>query len=585
MKKLRYIMSLIILLATGIIDISAQELSKEITIDKDIVPELKESNKINVSPHIPPLNLNTTPLTYNDRVKTSKVPVAITMLEPAENIDTITLAHQRGYAMLGYFPAWNVDLSAGYRIIDSTNVKLNTWLQYNGKSYKAKQNDGAKCTLDNNELLINADYSQKINLKSILSASVQYAYNNFSCPWIKKDFNQSVNRFSLGGKWESSIDGLDYNVNAGYSYFGYGKDDIYDASGMGFSPSFKAITEQGGYLEAGLSLEMESNTSVSLDFGASLLHYNQITTPIWDVSAGRLIQGYRINNDHTHTLLSLTPHYDKKNNNLTTKIGARLDFQIDDKNKFNISPDVYVDWAASNFISAYAHFSGGIYQNNMASVFDNSPYFSPVVAYHNSILPLVMDLGVNLGPFKGASIKVFGGYAKANDWLMPVYIGGLSSSMNHIMGAVDLDSWYVGIDAAYDYRNLFKMRACYKMAPQSYNKGYYLWRDRAKNVFNASVIVTPISPLDIMVDYEYRGGRCSYERIPSIFQQTEFVHFEHNRLSLGNTNSLSIGGLYRYDKRLSFFARVENLFNNKYDLLYDIASQGFTGMIGATYKF
>ena len=44
----------------------------------------------------------------------------------------------------------------------------------------------------------------------------------------KKDFNQSVNRFSLGGKWESSIDGLDYNVNAGYSYFGYGKDDIYD---------------------------------------------------------------------------------------------------------------------------------------------------------------------------------------------------------------------------------------------------------------------------------------------------------------------------------------------------------------------
>ena len=64
--------------------------------------------------------------------------------------------------------------------------------------------------------------------------------------------------------------------------------------------------------------------------------------------------------------------------------------------------------------------------------------------------------------------------------------------------------------------------------------------------------------------------------IPSVY---------HQALSLGHVSNLSLGGLYRFTDQLSFFARLENILNHKYDMLYDLPSKGFTGLVGATYKF
>ena len=514
------------------------------------------------------------------------MPSTITRLAPAENVDTIAWSKYRGYAALGYFPIYNMGVSAGYRFIDKKDMKLGAWLQYNGKSYDGTTRDGSELSFNDHEISLNAAYSQNINRLGVLSANAGYTFNSFSCPWLE-DYTQSVNRFDFDAKWDSRVEGLKYNVEIGYDYFGYGKDAVYDSyfdillNKYNQNP-FEAVNEHSGYLNAGASLELDDNTQVALDFGAKMIHNNHLSDSYVINSTLSKEVGYKMKQPYNHAILTLIPHYDFKYENFKARVGVQLDYQIDIENEFNIAPDVYLDWSATSILSAYAHFTGGVHQNSMSSIFDVSHYFSPSMAYQNSKLPYVIDAGVNIGPFKNATLEIFGGYARANDWYMPCVESGV-----HKMESIDLDGWHLGVAASYNYKDIAKVRASYEAAPQSYDDGYYMWRDRAKYVVKASATVTPISPLDITLDYEYRGGRSTYENIEEIttIGWSSFYNTIHQRKLLGGMSNLSVGGLYRYTDQISFFARLENILNNKYDLLYDIPAQGFTGLVGATYKF
>lgn len=554
MKGIQYIVASLVSLSAFSLSAEAQDLNKVIIIDQEVEPELGEVSKINVAPQIPPLNISTTKLSYNDKAKTSSVSPLLTMLEPAENIDTIMLSKYRGYAALGYFPIYNLGLSAGYRFIDKEDIKLGAWLQYNGKSYDATASDDSELSICDHELSLNADYAQRINRTSILGVGVGYTFNSFSYPWLK-DYTQTVNQFDFDADWNSSFEGLKYNIGVGYDYFGYSKEST--------------IKEHAGYIEAGACLELDDDEKVALDFGAKMIHDNYL----FDMSTGVAESPYN------HAILTLTPHYDFKYANIKARVGIQFDYQIDIDDEFNISPDVYLDWAAMSKVSAYAHFTGGVHHNSMGSIFDESHYFLPIVSYVNSKMPCVIDAGVNIGPFKNATFELFGGYARANDWYMPAFEDGIS-----IMEAVDFDGWHIGVAASYNYKGIAKVRASYEAAPQSYDDGYYLWRDRAKYVVKASAVVTPIAPLDITLDYEYRGSRRTYEKVGEFDGENNYIYINQCK-SLGHVSNLSIGGIYRYTDQISFFARLENILNHKYDLLYNIPSQGFTGLVGATYKF
>lgn len=578
MKKL-YIYALATIFA---LNLSAQELKKEITIDKDIVPELKESNKIDVSPQVPQMDIKHTKLKYNDRAKTIEVPGSITTLEPADNIDTIITSEHRGYAMLGYFPVYNLDFTGGYKIIDNENTKLNSWLQYNGESYCGESLSGENMSIYDHSVTVDVAFAQRIKSKSMLNLDADYTFTHFSTPWLKKDYTQNANEVNFNALWTSSVGGLKYKALASYNYFGFTDKYPYDAKQyQNVGSAFDAVNEHNVNLKGFAALDIDDYSLVALDLCFAFTHDNHLLLPSWGGENGVAWHGFRNNDGYTHSTLSLTPHYDIVKDDISLRIGANIEGHFDYDGGIYFSPDVRVDWNATNFISAYAYFTGGVRQNTMSSIFDVSHYFMPAMAYRNSYLPCVIDAGANFGPFKDATIKVYGGYAFANDWFMPIFVEG----NNHMMNEVDLKGWHLGIEASYCYKNWGKIKASYTVAPQqSYDKGYYLWRDRAKHVVDASLIVTPIAPLDITIDYEYRGGRCSY--LQSIkTSELGVVSPKYTRYSLGHVNNLSLGGLYRFTDQLSFFARLENLFNHKYDLLYDIPSQGITGLVGATYKF
>ena len=605
MNKMRYIFTLVVIaMAMGA---TSQELSKEITIDKDIVPELKETSKMTISPQIPVSTIKHSPLTFNDRAKTAEVPTFITRLEPADNVDTMKLSPYRGYAMLGYFPIYNLDFSAGYRIVDTEAIKLNAWAQYNGKNYEGISRKGDEMTIDDHEVNVEVDYAHRIGQKSLLTAAAGYTFNAFTYPW-KKGFAQNVHRANIDAKWLSSIGGLKYNFALGYNYFGFTKGvsdsiqadvkTLYDEFGFEFGKALNPIKEHVGYVNAGATIEMSDLSTVGLDFATTMLFDEHSNVEWWAryFGEGHGASNYEDYRPYNRAIISLTPHYDLKYKNINAKIGVKLDFQVGaTANKhFTVAPDVHFDWSTTSLdwagfttLSVYANFTGGAQANTMSSMFEESHYFTPLMAYDQSELPMVADAGVIFGPFKGATLEVFGGYAFANDWYMPIVDMDEQMYGNHNkkMEQVNMRGWHIGTAASYSYKNWGKISARYTYAPQeSLKEGYYMWRDRANHVVNASLVVTPIAPLDITLDYEYRAGRHVYKH------QTHAIDLlgitpGYEKTSLRQVNDLSLGALYRFTDQWSFFARLENLFNHKYELLYDIPSQGFTGLVGATYKF
>ena len=136
---------------------------------------------------------------------------------------------------------------------------------------------------------------------------------------------------------------------------------------------------------------------------------------------------------------------------------------------------------------------------------------------------------------------------------------------------------------SYKYRDMASLRLSYEGAPQGIDKGYTMWSDRAKSVFNAQLTVSPISALDICLGYELRSGRAIYEvgsDSDDIFQGTYYTLH-----TIGNVNSLNLGATYHITPQFNVWANVENLLNSKWEAVYGIPAKGVTGLVGIGYKF
>ena len=119
--KTIYITAICAVMAVGT---EAQDLSKEITIEKDIVPEQLDVTRLSVTPVVSLPAVSKSKLSFIERNRASEIPAQISTLEPVAYADSLSVSPYRGYAGLGYFPTYNTALSAGYRFINSENMCL-----------------------------------------------------------------------------------------------------------------------------------------------------------------------------------------------------------------------------------------------------------------------------------------------------------------------------------------------------------------------------------------------------------------------------------------------------------------------------
>ncbi|MDE5745191.1 MAG: TonB-dependent receptor [Paramuribaculum sp.] len=533
----------------------AQSLNKEIKVERDIVPEYRDADRLPISPVISLPAITRPELKYSlvDR-HVGVTPSLFTLPVGDPLIDEPAV--YPGYASVGYMPLFNAGVSAGYRFIDTGKTALGAWMQYNGRIYNSNLGDDAVYPNEKSNDYKEHTASLGVNLKhrtgadAILTAFADYSYYHYSAPALLND-SQGVNNVNTILSWKKDGgEGLFYGVGGGFSRFAFiNQNKCSDNNGQIYL--YRAPIRQNKFNlngATGINISKESNADVGLDF--TYLHTPMSVTD--NVSA-------TLNT----WLLRLTPRYRYEVRDLSVDLGVKIDITHGGGKAFHIAPDVKAVYRPLGFLGVNFKAGGGEIQNTASSIYFDMPYMEQLIAYENSHVPLTLDAGLTVGPFKGAYLEIFGGWAKANEWIMP--FGNASIGL----APVNVSGWHGGVVAGYRHSSTLETKISAEFASGNNNivHSYYLWRDRAKCVIDATVIYSPIEKLDLSLRYLLRGKRKAGNE------------------SLGSVNSANLGAKYKINDRVSVFLDGENLFNKRFHYIGGVPSQGITGLAGVTLKF
>lgn len=550
---------------------TAQDLTKEITIEKEIVPEQRAATRLNVTPRLFQPEVKQRQLAMSDRSTASTVPAMVDRLEPARAAAD-TAADRRGYVAAGYFPAYNLALSAGYRIVDNATTGAGVWMQVDGLSYKEKNLMGDKLTYERNTLSLGGEVTHRINSRLTLDASAAYSFMSVSRPWYVSADDQGIHRLWVDAAVKGRSQQCDYTLGAEAGYTGFTRGGRLPLAVPASDADLKAIGEIDFGVNGSVTSLSDDGNRFGLNLSARFNRYNRYNR--WQVTPDGGI-GVDWGGSEILGAVTFNPYWAVAAEEFNANIGVDVDFAVNSGSFVNVAPHAEVNWTprqAGSMLSLFATATGGVRANTLGSLLDYTPYVDPLFGYKHSRVPVDILAGVTVGPYCGTALTLRGGYSIANDWLMPIVVDG-----SNLWQAVDLKGWRAGATLTHRSRWIKGLTVSYDYAPNSGDKGYYMWRDHARHVLDAEVTVSPIKPLDVTLGFECRWNRSSYA-----YSATAE---EAGAVSLGRSDNLSVGGIYRFTDRLSFFVRGENLLNTKSYMLFDIPAQGITGLLGAAYKF
>lgn len=560
----------------------AQELHKDIDVEQAITPAKREAARIPILPTVKLSPVKASTLSYSSKVVTTRVPNTFSTLDPVAWGDKIYVSPYRGYLDLGIGgPLFNGGLSAGYRLMDNGKTRLNLWGQYDGDVYKRSD-----VTWHDHTASVGLGLHQSVARETSIDGSIDYTYGFHDTAADLGRFSQSTSRVNIALSLSGQHSGLDYSAGLRYKHFGFYNPHLPQSSASvsseiitdpynGYKPVRQNLlgVSLGGCIETGASSHI--GIDVDADFLSTGEHY-EASIPYFDDSMALM-------RSRTTGLVSATPYFETRSSSATLRIGAEVDFSVNSGKVFHVSPDVTLAWHGAQIFGVELKAHGGSTLNTLASLYDESPYMNGSVSYRQSHVPYALDAKMSFGPFFGGTIELFGGYAKADDWLLPVLNGVYPAGA--VWESVDVKGYHYGIRIGYDNGKNVAVSASYEGAPSKWNRAYYLWRDRARHVIAAEIKVKPIERLLVYMGYEFRAGRSCYGYIDDPDEMAGQPVWPRERVSLGVVGNLTLGVGYTVNDCLTFFARGENILGRKSLYIGERPMQSANAMVGAALKF
>ncbi len=599
--KTRHMLAVASILAA--LTATAQDLNKEITIDRDIVPAQRAAARPMVfpavtSPAVPPVNLR-----MEENGSPAAIAPAITPYEPAIGEGAFPLTPYRGYVDLGYFPGVDFGVSAGYAILDKDATRLNAWIQADNRDYKAesgsKWNDFRWKSLD---LSGGIGFSQKFG-RNTLRLSTDIAFSSWSAPdyWIIKeaafingfpradrDKNLTNLRWHLSADFSGRAnDRLTYGVGAGVGIFHNKNQD--PGEWIGGTPHFYPlpVNETSGEIHANIRQQISAKAAIGMKVEGNFIRYSSFLTPALMYAD---IMNIPVDDPGSKTLgqIDFIPGVEYNTGSFYGKAGARLGLSLNSGSSFHVAPDILLGINPGAKFGAWLRLGGGVMPNSLASVFLRSRYADPRLAYDLSNVAFTGQLGLRVGPFKGASLTLTADYAAANDWLMPFQQTD-GTRIYNLFAPARIRSCKLGAAIDWQYRSIVAVNVSYEYNPGDDHAWLY-WDDRARHVFGASVSVTPITPLTIDLGFTARLDRLQWLESAGGLEYLNSQDYIYNEpfagsYSLGDLTNLWAGASWRFNSAFTAFARFDNILGKRASLPFNAPSQGFTGLFGVGYKF
>ena len=637
MKKKIYIAMLLAAMAfTGAQAQDNSQLSKEITLEKDIAPLEKKAVKKSELPKVkkPVQSTSRTQLGYSDLTTPIEVPTSIPTLLPYGYRTAHNFSDKRGYLDFGAGTQANFRVDFGYRIFDQDSENLSIWINHNstwaGKN-STKVIDVAENRMKQkfNDNTLGVNYNRDLG-KGTLSLGLRSHVDiyNYYGGWnryhalVGMDPNtvelvnapldwdtekQTFFNLNLNAGWKSRFTLLDkplnYDIGLQYGHASHDKpfNDLYK----------HGVHDNWGIINLGGSYNLTDLTTAALGIKGEYLRRG---------SKSRLNSEYDLFDEAG--MITLSPTYTVRGDMFRLQLGFNGHISFSDGAAFRLSPNIRANLALVDGFSVFANALGGkVLGYRQGKHFVNYRYDDPLLLYGSVYTPLDAEVGLKVGPFQGLSAKVSLGYAIVKgepgiiyrvpeiDGYAPARGGNIPPTTRNVprdawlglytgfmssYNVIDSRGYYLNAELNYKFRSLIEATAAVKFAPHdnemfasdSHYNGYKMGVDRASTVASLDVKVNPWRPLSVNVGLEYRGGRMAlFGDMPYYDEGDNNTSSNYKFVDMSDVINLHAGANYRLNSNLALWLQAHNLLNRRYDTLYCMGAQRIGFMVGASITF
>lgn len=578
MKRIAFIA---IIASASLAAVADEPLTKEIVVDKVIVPVEQEATKIGQTPEITTVEMPTTEVNYSDRAVVTPTGNDIPTMLPYGFRTERTFEGNRGYLDFCMGNWMSIVGSAGYRIIDKRDTRFGVWAQHNS-IWGEKTGPNHEGEIKSSESWLGFDLRHLIGRKA-LNAAVTGHFGRESFIGLQSDVTPFNNVYELdvNAQYGDRIakNGINWWTGAAYNHFTNRLNESYS--------EYNRLTENYFKAAGGLSFDWNEGTRVGLDATGELLHQSYPTlhyvpVTIGDSDYSRLVPDGGSKSDNRWQL-RLNPYFTRTLDNLLLRVGARLDLSFNDGTTLRVAPDFRLDLRADDRIGFYVTATGGKVMNRNAVIYNTDCHMTPYRPLASTYTPIDATIGAKFGPYSGFRANAYVGYAVTRNSLMPQSINPLLEDIAcvDLQTPIDLHGLYVGGELSYTFRDIATLRAGGQWAKQDGKQGYAgMGFDRPEYIINAGLNVRPLSGLSLDVAFNFRGNRAIHNLTfdangDPVYQLEE----------LENAPYLEFGADYQLNNMFGFFLKLNNLLFKEWRLNQFYYACRFHFYVGATFKF
>lgn len=569
------------LAAAASICATAQDLQKEITVDRYVLPQTRQASRLSgYAPRIFQPEVRTKRLNVAEYAKAGKITNEAAQLPPAPWLDSIPYTPWRGYASLAYGPLSDIGADIGYRVYRDRNADVGVWAQFTNNRYKGQTPASRDSHLGNTSISAGANGSYRIG-RSLIGLEADYTHAGVVTPVsmiqmgyiINEKYTQTADIANIKAGWTGLTGMLASHASVGFGYFDFG-DDAPAATATilpGIRQTMVSVAAGTGICDdnsnapwLGLDIDWDLVRS-----GGMLQHYGSIS--YYDVAS--------------YTLGHIRPYLNfGEGAALSGRIGINLSVATGNGNgHLRVAPEVEIDWHTTSWFTIYGNATGGEHINSIRTLFDLNPYISTDYGYERTNVALQLEVGGHLTPLPGLRLSGYGRWASVKGQLVPLALLSSSYRLSSLFEQADVKGWVIGAEASYSWRDIFSIGAHADMARSNNDYvSWHTWHDGAKYVAGAYISGRPISALEVKAGLDLRAHR-RYAVINYSKGHTDADIPEAE--TLRRLTDLTLSARYDINTRLSAFITGSNLLNKHWLTIGGMPARGINGMLGASYRF
>ncbi|MDE6802544.1 MAG: hypothetical protein K2J06_07245, partial [Muribaculaceae bacterium] len=497
----------------------------------------------------------------------------------------------RGYAAAGYFPKGDIDLSAGYRIIDREKLTLNLWGQMCRNYFHGRLlGETEKVRLTTTDIAAGLSTAYSAGKAGVLRASTSYSYSMFNYPGrVMLPASQRVGIYRLQAAWDGKAgSNLTYGAEGRLGYTGYAKDAV-AAPYFDTQRQVRSQDEISGRIGAWIDFKCSDRINLMLDIAYEGASRNKaFDSKQINMTADELILRKGV--------ISVTPKVGFTGQHMSGHLGFNYSAATGNAKGSNFGADIAWDWLLSHYFAINIKAASGPVVNEFDRLFALSRYAMPAYGIGLSYVPIDAEASLRLLAIKGFTMSLGAGYAAANDWMSTGLIHNIYIDQIHIdnlptFSSADLYALRFFASIGYRYGDKVEVEVSAEHTNCDYEEGidfsgqkFYNWTDRAyyrnpdraTTIIRASALWHPIKSVTLSAGYEYRTGRSiaslDVEQIARL-------------LPLGDISRLSVGAHWQITQMLGVYGRVEGLLQESYLPANGMPGQRLCPLVGLTLKF